>query len=135
MFISVVNVCFDTEISFFNSYYTKQLRIKTPMRPTMDTVVSISVQDFKVSFMLRLKYSLNSQNPPSFTCESMILPAPVASTNNSGDTEVFGIIGAMILPAVNPATVADPTLILIMAAINHANKIGDMPNPLSTVPS
>ena len=46
--------------------------------------VSITVQVAKVSLIDKLKYSLNNQKPPSFTCESIRLPDPIASTISSG---------------------------------------------------
>ena len=35
--------------------------------PTTDTIDSITLQVFKVSLTVKLKYSLNNQNPESFT--------------------------------------------------------------------
>ncbi len=51
--------------------------------PTIETIVSITLQVLSVSLTLKLKYSLNSQNPESFTCENMRLPAPVAKYNQA----------------------------------------------------
>ena len=100
----------------------------------METLVSIKVHESRVSLILTLKYSLKSQKPPSLICEKVMLPAPVASTSNSGDTPEEATEGIMILAAVSPATVADPTLTLISAAINQAIKNGDSPRPAIATP-
>ena len=101
-------------------------KTKTPINPMIPTMVSMTVQVDSVSFTERLKYSLNIQKPPSFTCDNIKLPEPMASTINSGLTPVFAAIGKTIPAAVNPATVADPTQTLRMVAINHAKISGDM---------
>ena len=49
-------------------------------------VVSINVQEKKVCFMDKLKNSLNIQKAVSLTCDINTLPAPTASTSNSGET-------------------------------------------------
>ena len=67
-----------------SSYQTKLLKMSTPIRPVTETIVSIIVQVRKVCRMVKLKYSLNNQKPPSFTCENIRLPAPIDSTINSG---------------------------------------------------
>src|SRR6185312_3119288 len=67
-----------------SSYPTKLLKMCTPINPVIETIVSIIVQVRKVCRMLKLKYSLNNQKPPSFTCENIRLPAPIESTINSG---------------------------------------------------
>lgn len=46
--------------------------------PDMEVIVDKTVHVENVSFMLSPKYSLIIQNPASFTCEQMELPAPVA---------------------------------------------------------
>ena len=46
----------------------------------------IADHDLKVSFILRLKYSLYSQKPESLTCENIRLPAPTANTIKLGFT-------------------------------------------------
>ena len=63
-------------------------KVNTPNNPTTDTIISITDHERKVSFMLRLKYSLNSQNPESFTCENSKLPAPNDKTIKFGLTPV-----------------------------------------------
>ena len=92
-------------------------------------MVSNTDQDFNVSGIDKLKYSLNIQNPGSLTCENIKLPAPVASTISSGLAPDATINGPTIPAAVRPATVADPNAILSIAAINHASISGEMVYP------
>ena len=89
-------------------------------------MVSMTVQVRRVSFTDRLKYSLKSQNPPSFTCESIKLPDPMASTINSGFTAVPDTNGKTIPAAVRPATVAEPIHTLSMVAISQPNTSGEI---------
>ncbi len=77
-----------------------------------------------VCFTVKLKYSLNIQKAGSFTCEKKRLPAPVANTIRQGLILYVAIIGATIPAVVNPATVADPVLTLMIAAINQAKNSG-----------
>ena len=84
----------------------------------MEIQVSINVQDIKVSLTLRLKNSLNIQNPASLRCEQNILPLPIASTINSGATGYCAMAGAIKPAAVSAATVALP----IDTRITAANK-------------
>src|SRR5580658_8440203 len=98
-----------------------RLRPSTPARPTIEIMVSIRDHDLIVSFIVRLKYSLNNQKPGSLTWENMRLPAPIDNTIKLGETWVMGIIGATIPAVVNPETVADPIQIRIIAAINQAS--------------
>lgn len=98
--------------------------INTPMSPMTDTIVSMMVQDFSVCLMLRLKYSLNSQNPLSFTWERVRLPEPTANTIKLGSVLVATTTGAMIPAVVSPATVADPMATLMMALIIQPNSKG-----------
>ena len=72
-----------------------------------------------VSFMLRLKYSLNIQKPESLTCENIKLPAPKDKTINFGIAPVYETKGITTPAAVNAATVADPTHKRITAEINQ----------------
>jgi len=90
----------------------------------METIVSIIVQEDRVSLMVRLKYSLNIQKPPSLTCENMRLPEPIASTISSGLTSDIERKDNMIPEAVSPATVADPTHTRMMAAMSQASTSG-----------
>src|SRR3954449_6795524 len=96
----------------------------TISKPTIDTIVSITLHVLRVSFMVKLKYSLNNQNPESFTCENIRLPAPVANTIRLGLIEDPTISGATIPAAVRPATVAEPRHTRINAGINHTAKTG-----------
>jgi len=65
-----------------------------------------------------LKYSLNNQNPPSFTWEKMRLPDPVAKTRNIGllETECnvspssFSMeftIAPSFIPDINPTVIEE----------------------------
>src|SRR5687768_16503432 len=90
----------------------------------METMVSINDHERSVSFIPRLKYSLNNQNPASFTCENIKLPAPMDNTIRLGSVLVYFITGAMMPAVVRPATVADPTHTLMMAAMSHPNTSG-----------
>ncbi len=72
-----------------------------------------------MSLMLKLKYSLNNQNPESLTCENNRLPAPTERTIRLGLIPPRATMGAMMLAAVSPATVADPTQTRITAAVSH----------------
>src|SRR6185437_16231872 len=89
--------------------------------PHTAIIVSQIDQDFSVSGTLKLKYSFTSQNPPSFTCEKISAPAPVAIASSSGRTcPVCNAIGATIPAAVVMATVAEPVASRISAASTHA---------------
>ncbi len=92
-------------------------------------MVSSIDHDLMVSPMVRLKYSLNSQKPGSFTWEKMTEPEPTAITISSGLTPVVAISGATIPPAVIAATVAEPSAIRSTAAIDHAISSGDTLEP------
>ena len=94
------------------------------MSPTTEAILSIIDQDKKVSFIEILKYSLNIQKPVSLTWEQKMLPDPIAKTIRLASTWTDEMIGASIPAVVNPATVADPKKILIIAAINHPNNNG-----------
>ena len=72
-----------------------------------------------VSFMLRLKYSLNIQKPESLTCENIKLPAPKDKTIKFGFAPVCVTKGITTPAAVNAATAADPTHKRITAEINQ----------------
>ena len=101
-------------------------RIKTPINPQIEIIVSIIDQVRNVSLKLRLKYSLQSQKPESLTCDNNRLPAPTASTIKLGLACVDASAGAMMPAAVNPATVADPMLTRMTAAINQPSSNGLM---------
>src|SRR5450631_1494996 len=90
-------------------------KISTPASPNREIVVSITVHDRKVCFMVRLKNSLNIQKPESLTWDPKTLPDPTASTINSGDTVPDVTRGDTTPAAVIPATVAEP-----MATLNNA---------------
>ena len=83
-------------------------------------------QENNVSFTLRPKYSLKSQNPASLTWENIRLPAPIANTMRLGSASPPVTIGSSTPAAVNAATVAEPTQPLITAVINQANSKGEM---------
>ena len=94
------------------------------MIPTIETMLSITLHVRMVSLNERLKYSLKSQKPASFTWENMRLPAPVANTIRLGFTPVVAINGATMPAVVKPATVADPRHTLMMAAMLQAASKG-----------
>src|SRR5260370_4432592 len=73
------------------------------------------------------KSSLISQKPPSFTCEKISDPEPVANTRNSELTlePAAAAIGATIPHAVVMATVAEPVARRISAATNQPSSNGD----------
>lgn len=98
------------------------------------TIVSMTVQVDRVSLTDKLKYSLKSQKPPSFTWESIKLPDPMAKTINSGLTPVPETRGRTIPAAVNPATVADPIQTLNRVAISHPRIKGDILESLNILP-
>ena len=97
--------------------------------PATEIIVSKAHHVRIVPFIVKPKNSLNNQNPGSFGGLKITLPAPTANTISSGLTPVRGINGATIPPAVSAATVADPTEVLITAAINHAINNGNISEP------
>src|SRR5476651_573223 len=97
--------------------------IRTPDKPKMEMIHSMTVQVLKVSRIVKPKYSLNIQNPVSLTCESIRLPAPTDSTINSGEVPEW--IKGITRPAVvKAATVAEPNVIRSKAAITHPSSRG-----------
>ena len=64
--------------------HTAKDKAKANERPTIEMMVSHTDHVFSVSGTLRLRYSFTSQNPPSFTCEKISDPAPVAMASSSG---------------------------------------------------
>ncbi|MNV56392.1 hypothetical protein D3C71_1486720 [compost metagenome] len=92
----------------------------------METIASMIDHENNVSFTLRPKYSLNSQNPASLTWENIRLPAPIANTIRLGSAFPPVTIGSRTPAAVKAATVAEPTQPLITAVINQANSKGEM---------
>ena len=108
------------------SVYTIVPSRSTPARPRIDTIVSRTVHVATVCGTLMLKYSLTSQNPPSFTWLAMSDPAPIATTRRSLLTPgIEATIGVMMLAAVTQATVADPTDTRSRAAITQPSTIGE----------
>lgn len=105
--------------------YTNRLKIIIKTRPLTDMIVSRSVHVSTVSLMDNPKYSLNIQNPASFTCDAMTLPAPVARTTNAKFTSDASSNGITIPVVEIAATVADPNAILSTAATSQANRIGE----------
>ena len=105
---------------------------KINTNPDTETIVESTVHVANVSFMLNPKYSLIIQNPASFTCEQIALPAPVASVTKAKFTSYCASIG-ITNPAVEiAATVADPKEIRKIAATNHARIIGDIEVPANS---
>src|ERR1700684_2993672 len=91
------------------TYQTTQDRTTVKISAITEMIVSQTDQVFMVCATLMLKYSFTSQNPPSFTCEKISDPAPVAIANSSGCTPVAcSAIGATMPAAVVIATGAVP---------------------------
>src|ERR1700722_17038484 len=80
---------------FILTHPTIRFSDSTPISPTTETIVSMMDQDRMVSFMERLKYSLNIQKPPSLTWEKKRLPAPTDNTIRLGSTCMRVISGRM----------------------------------------
>ena len=108
-----------TLLRLHQDHFTIRLRAKTPISPLIPIEVSITLHVFNVSLILRLKYSLKSQNPPSFTCPNIRLPEPIASTISSGFTAPPVTSGRTMPAVVMPATVAEPTQKRRIVAISH----------------
>ena len=102
-----------------------KLKNRINPNPATEIMVSSKVHVANVSFMLRPKYSLNIQNPASFTWEAIKLPEPVASRTRARLASVCPNKGITRPAVVRAATVADPKEIRNMAAIIQASKIGD----------
>src|SRR5690606_26176601 len=105
---------------------TKKSSSSTPASPTIEMVVSITVQEANVCFMDRLKNSLNIQNAESLTWEPNTLPAPTASTISSGEAPVVAIRGPTMPAAVITATVAEPIITRSSAVASQAKISGGM---------
>src|SRR5512133_128204 len=114
--------------------YKNKSNTITPASPQSPIDVSITVHVRQVSFILRLKYSLTSQKPPSFTCASMMLPEPMARTISSGHTSAVLTRGNTIPAVVIPATVAEPRHTLRMVAMSQPRIRGDIPELLRRFP-
>src|SRR6185295_9047572 len=81
----------------------------TQPKATIDMTVSSTVQVRSASGTDKFRYSLTSQNPPSFTCESRSEPEPIAKTSNSRFVPGWAsAIGFNNPAAVVMATVAEP---------------------------
>lgn len=94
-------------------------KINTPIKPSIEIPVSITVHDKKVCFNESPKNSLNIQKPESLICDPKTLPAPTASTISSGDTTPDATSGVTTPAAVIPATVAEPITTLKKAVTTH----------------
>src|SRR5206468_8606085 len=113
--------------------HTIRLINRVNARPATPMIVSATVHVFSVCGTVMLKNSLINQNPESFTCDSTSDPAPVASTNSSGEVPVVAAaIGATIPAAVVIATVAEPVATRINAATLHASSRGEACDPSAT---
>src|SRR4051812_36937120 len=84
----------------------------------------MTVQERKVCLSVSLKNSLYIQKPESLICDPNTLPAPTASTINSGEIVPAATSGATIPAAVKPATVAEPKVTRSKAVMIHANNNG-----------
>src|SRR5215472_7270975 len=92
-------------------------------------MLSMMVQVAKVCRMVRLKYSLNNQKPPSLICEKVMLPAPTASTISSGGVPECWKRGSSIPTAVSAATVEEPVQMRMSAATHHPAINGEIEVP------
>ena len=90
------------------------------MIPDTDMIVSSNDQVRNVSFTVKPKYSLNIQNPASFTWERITLPAPIASTTSATLTSECCNNGKTIPVVEIAATVAEPNAIRNTAATIQA---------------
>lgn len=93
------------------------------MIPETEIIVSNNDHVKNVSFTVKPKYSLNIQNPASFTWDKITLPAPIASTTNATFTSDDCNNGKTIPVVEIAATVAEPNAIRSTAATIHASKI------------
>src|SRR5471030_651135 len=126
--------------AFYRHAASLQITIDNPSVNTSavtEIIVSHTVQVLNVCVTVMPKYSLTSQNPPSFTCDRISDPAPVASTSSSGRTPVAveaaaAAIGATIPAAVAMATVADPVATRIKPATSHARISSGTCAPVAT---
>ncbi len=114
----------EAKIKRCQKFYTTASKIRTPMRPKTEMSVSINVHEAKVCFKVKLKNSLNIQNPESLICEPNTEPVPTAKTIISGRIAPATTKGETMPAAVIPATVADPIVTLKSAVTIQANKIG-----------
>ena len=105
--------------------------IKINPKPTIDKIDSNKVHVKNVSFMVKPKYSLNIQNPASFTCEQKMLPAPIAKTTNEMFTSDDCNNGKIIPTDEIAATVVEPNAVRNNAAASHARISGDISVPLN----
>src|SRR3954466_3724013 len=115
------------------AHLSNTLSTSVKPNPATPIIVSATVQVLKVCGTVMLKNSLISQNPASFTCESISAPAPVASTSSSALVPgVAAAMGATIPAAAVIETVADPVATLIRVAIPQAKSSGDVCDPIAT---
>src|SRR5471032_420615 len=119
----------------FESPYTTVASAKVSPKPITEIIVSQSDHVLNVCPTVMPKYSLTSQKPPSFTCEKISEPEPVASTSNSGSAWMppAAAIGATIPQAVVIATVAEPVARRINAATSQPNSSGDICTAVATL--
>ena len=141
MYKKAVRPCIAQSYSFYDDvqlvtvfYFTNRFNTSTPIKPQTAITVSTAHQVRTVCLTVKPKNSLKSQKPGSFGGEKITLPAPTANTMSSGLTPVNGINGATIPPAVNAATVAEPTAIRITDAIIQAKSNGDRFAPITSSP-
>src|ERR1043166_3190592 len=109
-----------------SSDHKRTLSSRARSRPTTDIIVTRIVHVLSVCVTVKFRYSFTNQNPPSFTCERMSEPAPMATTSSS--TFVPGMaaaIGVRMPAAAVMATVAEPVARRMAAATNHPSTSGD----------
>src|SRR5699024_8004894 len=115
----------------FSLFYTNKLINSINIIPDTEMTVSNNVHVKNVSFIVYPKYSLNIQNPASFTCVVITLPATVANTTRARFASEASNNGATIPTVDIAATVADPKAILRTEATIHASKIGLIAVPVN----
>ena len=109
--------------------YSTNSRPNTPSNPTTARMVSMMVQERRLFLIDTPKYSLYSQNPASFTCDSTIDPAPILRASRFGFVLEEAKKGKIKPAVVMPETVDDPVTILRTAAIHQAIIRGFMAKP------
>src|SRR6201995_2191907 len=95
----------------------------TQPRPSTDTVVSITVKLWNMSFRDMPKLSLTCQEAALLRWGKMIEPQPRARTTSAGCSPgLSATMGATMPDAVMMATVAEPTESRIRAAITQRSE-------------
>ncbi len=105
---------------------------KVNPNPLKLTTVSTIDQVPSVPFTSSLNSEFTSQNPESFTCDSISDPHPVAITSISGRTFMCPAIGASTPEATAIATVDEPMHTRTTAASAQASTSGGICAPIAS---